>query len=44
MMEKRKVDNNGDSSSDKKRAHKTHSFETEMDVLKRMDNGKDMEK
>jgi len=39
MAKKRKCDNNGDSSSDKKRARKTHSFETKLDILKRIDNG-----
>jgi hypothetical protein len=33
MFEKRKCDNNGDSSH-KNRAHKTHSFETKLDILK----------
>jgi hypothetical protein len=40
MAEKRKCDNNSDSSSsNKKRAHKTHSFETKLDILKCKDNG-----
>jgi hypothetical protein len=38
MAEKRKYDINGDS-SDKKWAHKTHSFETKLYILKRDDNG-----
>jgi hypothetical protein len=37
MAEKRCV-NNSDS-SDKKQAHKTHSFERKLDILKRTDNG-----
>jgi hypothetical protein len=39
MAEKRKGDNNGDICSDKKRAHKTLSFERKLDFLKRIDNG-----
>jgi FixJ family two-component response regulator len=39
MAEKRKGDNNGDICSDKKRAHKTLSFERKLDILKRIDNG-----
>jgi DNA-binding NarL/FixJ family response regulator len=42
MEEKRKGDNkrnNGDICSDKKRAHKTHSFGTKVDILKRIANG-----
>jgi hypothetical protein len=39
MVEKRKGDNNGDICSDKKRVHKTRSFERKLDILKRIDNG-----
>jgi hypothetical protein len=39
MAEKRKGDNNGDISSDKKQAHKIYSFETKVDNLKHIDNG-----
>jgi DNA-binding NarL/FixJ family response regulator len=39
VARKRKCDNNGDSSSNKKRAHKTHSFETKLNILKHIDNG-----
>jgi hypothetical protein len=38
VAEKRKCDNNGDSSSDQNRAHKTYSFETKLDILKHTDN------
>jgi DNA-binding NarL/FixJ family response regulator len=39
MAKKRKSDNTSDISSDKKQARKTHSFETKLDILKRIDNG-----
>jgi hypothetical protein len=39
MAEKRKCDNNGNSSRDNKRARKTHSFETKLDILKHTDSG-----
>jgi transcriptional regulator len=39
MAKKIKGDNNGDISSDKNRAHKTHTFERELDILKCIDNG-----
>jgi hypothetical protein len=38
MAKKRKCDNNGDSSSDKKQDHKTHLFQTKLDILKHKDN------
>jgi DNA-binding NarL/FixJ family response regulator len=38
-MAEKKGDNNGDICSDKKRAHKTLSFERKLDILKRIDNG-----
>jgi hypothetical protein len=38
MTEKRKGNNNGDS-SDKKRTHKTHMFEKKLHMLKHIDNG-----
>jgi hypothetical protein len=38
MAEKRKCDNYGDGSSDETRAHKTHSFETKLVILKHIDN------
>jgi hypothetical protein len=34
MAEKRKGDNNGDICSDKRRVHKTQSYETKLDILK----------
>jgi hypothetical protein len=39
MAEKRKCDNNGSSSRDKKRARKILSFETKLDIQKHTDSG-----
>jgi hypothetical protein len=43
MAEQRKCDNNWDSSSDKKQAHKTDWFETKLDILKHTTMEKGME-